>query len=189
MATANLSGMKVAILVADGFEEVEMTEPRKALHEAGAQTRIVSTVGPTVRAWRFKEWGGEYDVDVPMNEASPTNFDALHLPGGVMSPDRLRMDPRVVTFVRGFFTAGKPVSAICHAPWLIIEAGEARWRRIASWPSLRTDLRNAGAEWVDQEAVIDGNLVTARKPDDLPSFNLAMCQVFNRVLQQSKQAA
>ena len=175
----NLKGLKVAILVENGFEQVEMTEPRKALDQAGAETRIVSPQSSRVRAWNLTEWGDKFPVDVALDEARPDNFDALHLPGGVMNPDLLRMQPRAVAFVKAFFDAGKPVSVICHGPWTIIEAGAARGRRIASWPSLKTDLQNAGAEWVDQEAVVDGNLVSSRKPDDIPAFNKAMLDLFS----------
>ena len=178
MAEHSLNGLKVAILLTDGFEEVEMTEPRKALNEAGADTKLVSPKEDRVRAWRFTEWGDQYPVDVPLDNARPQDFDALLLPGGVINPDKLRMQPKAVAFAKAFLDANKPVAAICHGPWTIIEAGAARGHRIASWPSLRTDLRNAGAEWVDQEAVVDGNLVTSRKPDDIPAFNQAMIGVF-----------
>ena len=126
----------------------------------------------------MKEWGETVDVDVPLDSADPSEFDALQLPGGVMNPDNLRMNPKAVQFVKHFFDAGKPVAAICHAPWSLIEAGVVRGRKIASWPSLKTDLRNAGAEWVDQEVVRDGNLVTSRKPDDIPAFNREMISLF-----------
>jgi protease I len=181
---ANLNGLKVAILVDNGFEQVEMTEPRKALDQAGAQTSIVSPRSERVRGWQFTNWGDEFPVEVPLDRANPRNFDALVLPGGVMNPDSLRMQPRAVDFVRAFFEARKPVAVICHGPWTVIEAGAARGRRIASWPSLKTDLRNAGAEWVDQEVVIDGDLVSSRKPDDLPAFNAAMVDVFSRARAQ-----
>ena len=127
-------------------------------------------------------------VDASLDSAQPQNFDALLLPGGVINPDKLRMEPKAVSFVKSFFDAGKPVAAICHGPWSVIEAGAARGKRIASWPSLKTDLRNAGAEWVDQEAVIDGNLVTARKPDDIPAFNRAMIEVFGRSRAKARHA-
>jgi protease I len=175
----NLDGLKVAILVTDGFEQAELEEPRKALDSAGAKTQVVSPKSGKVRGWKTKDWGDEVSVDVPLDKSkNAENFDALLLPGGVINPDALRMNPDAVAFVKSFFTAGKPVAAICHGPWTIIEAGEARGRRIASWPSLKTDLKNAGAEWVDSEAVVDKNLVTARKPDDLPAFNKAVIEVF-----------
>jgi len=170
----SLNAMKVAILVDDGFEQSELIEPRKALDEAGAETRIVSPRDGRVRGWNHKEWGDEVAVDVPLVRANASQFDALVLPGGVMNPDRLRMQKDAVAFVKAFFDAGKPVAAICHGPWTVIEAGAARRRRMTSWPSLRTDLENAGAEWVDREVVVDDNLVTSRKPGDLPAFNREM---------------
>jgi protease I len=177
----DLNGIKVAILVTDGFEYVELVEPRKALDQAGATTSIVSPKSPRVRGWNFTDWGEELAVDVELDRANPNQFDALHLPGGVMNPDSLRMLPKAVAFVRAFFDARKPVSVICHGPWTVIEAGAARGRTMTSWPSLKTDLRNAGAEWVDEEAVIDGNLLSSRKPDDIPVFNRAMVDLFARI--------
>jgi len=182
-----LDGLKVAILVEKGFEQVEMVEPRKALDQTGANTSLVSPQGKVVRAWNLTEWGDEFPVDAPLDRALPEEFDALHLPGGVMNPDLLRMEPKAVAFVKAFFDAGKPVSVICHGPWTIIEAGAARGRRITSWPSLKTDLRNAGAEWVDQEAVVDGNLVSSRKPDDILAFNRAMIELFAGSLAASQR--
>ena len=179
-----LKGLRVAILVEDGFEQVELTKPRKALDLAGADTQLVSPRRDQVRAWNFREWGEEFPVDLPLSRAQPQDFDALLLPGGVMNPDTLRMQPRAVDFVKALFEAGKPVAVICHGPWTVIEAGAARGRRIASWPSLKTDLRNAGAEWVDEEVVVDGNLVSSRKPDDIPAFIREMTAVFGRARQQ-----
>jgi protease I len=175
----NIKGMRVAILVDNGFEEVEMTEPRKALDQAGAETRLVSPAGNEVRSWNHTEWGKSYKVDVPLDQARPDDFDALLQPGGVINPDKLRMRPAAVNFVRSFFEKNKPVAAICHGPWMVIEAGAARGRQITSWPSLQTDLRNAGAHWVDQDVVVAGNLVTSRKPDDIPAFNREMIQLFS----------
>ena len=175
----NLNGMSVAILVDNGFEQVELIEPRKALDRAGAETSIVSPAGARVRGWNFTDWGEELSVDMPLDSADAEDFDALLLPGGVMNPDKLRMQPRAVAFAKAFFDAGKPVAVICHGPWTVIETGAARGRRIASWPSLKTDLRNAGAEWVDEEVVLDGNLVSSRKPDDIPAFNEAMIELFS----------
>jgi protease I len=186
---ANLQGLKVAILIENGFEQVEMTEPRKALDQAGASTAVVSPRSQRVRGWNFSDWGEEFAVDVPLDQADPQEFDALLLPGGVMNPDTLRMQPPAVDFVKAFFDADKPVAVICHGPWTIIETGAARGRRIASWPSLKTDLRNAGAEWVDQEVVIDGNLVSSRKPDDIPAFNRAMLDVFSDRRARARPAA
>ena len=184
----NLKGLKVAILVTDGFEQLELSEPRKALEEAGAETKIVSPKTDHVRGWKLTEWGDSIPVDAALERAHANDFDALLLPGGVMNPDKLRMEPKAVSFVKTFFDDGKPVAAICHGPWTIIEAGAARGKRIASWPSLKTDLRNAGAEWVDQEAVVDGNLVSARKPDDLPAFNRAMIEVFSGARGKARHA-
>jgi protease I len=175
-----LSDTRIAILVENGFEQVELVEPRQALQQAGADTSIVSPQRERVRGWKFTDWGDEQAVDVTLDRARPDDFDALLLPGGVMNPDRLRMQPDAVAFVKAFFDAGKPVAVICHGPWTVVEAGAARGRRITSWPSVRTDLRNAGAEWVDQEVVVDGNLVSSRKPDDIPAFNREMIEVFAR---------
>ena len=179
MADKTLQGMKVAILVTDGFEQVELTEPRKALDQAGADTQVVSPKGDEVRGWNFTDWGQSLPVDLKLDEARPQDFDALLLPGGVINPDKLRMEPKAVAFVKAFFDAGKPVAAICHGPWMIVEADKARGRRMTSWPSIRTDLRNVGAQVVDEEAVRDGNLVTSRKPDDIPAFNREMIKLFS----------
>ncbi|MBV8703643.1 MAG: type 1 glutamine amidotransferase [Acetobacteraceae bacterium] len=189
MASETLNGLKVAILVTDGFEQVEMTEPRKALDQAGAETQLVSPKDGQVKAWKFTEWGDEFPVDVPLAQAHPDDFDALLLPGGVINPDKLRTLPEAVAFAKAFFDAGKPVASICHGPWTIIEAGAARGRRLTSWPSLKTDLKNAGAEWVDQEVVVDQGLVTSRKPDDIPAFNPEVIKLFASARGQSRQAA
>ena len=185
----SLNGLKVAILVEDGFEQVDLMEPRKALDEAGAKTSIVSPRSKSVRAWKLTEWGETLPVDVQLDRATPQDFDALLLPGGVMNPDALRIQPKAVEFVKAFFDEGKPIAVICHGPWTIIETGAARGRRIASWPSLETDLRNAGAEWVNQEVVIDGNLVSSRKPDDIPAFNHAVIGLFSRALEETHARA
>ncbi len=174
----NLKGLRVAILVTDGFEEPELVKPRQALEDAGAETRIVSPKDGTVRAWNSTDWSKEYKVDLALDEAQPREFDALLLPGGVMNPDKLRMEPKAVAFVKAFFDEGKPVAAICHGPWTVIEAGAASGMRMTSWPSLKTDLRNAGARWVDEEVVVDGNLVSSRKPNDIPAFNREMIKLF-----------
>jgi protease I len=188
MANQHLNGLKVAILVENGFEQVELTEPRKTLDEAGAKTLIVSPVEGKVKGWNLKDWGDEFPVDEKLDRARPDDYDALLLPGGVMNPDHLRRQPKAVAFVKAFFDAGKPVAAICHAPWTVIEAGAAKGRRIASWPSVKTDLRNAGAEWIDEEVVVDGNLVSSRKPDDIPAFNREMLKLF-AAAHQKKAAA
>ena len=175
-----LQGKKVAILVTDGFEQVELVEPRKALDAAGAQTRVVSPKTDKVRGWNYTDWGDDVKVDVTLEQAKAEDFDALLLPGGVMNPDALRVNDRAVEFASAFFEAGKPVASICHGPWMVIETGAAIGRRIASWPSLRTDVTNAGAEYVDEEVCVDGNLVTSRKPDDIPAFNREMLKLFAR---------
>jgi protease I len=179
----SLRDYKIAILATDGFEYVELVKPRKALDDAGAQTSVVSPKAGRVRGWNFTDWGDELSVDVHLDHASSADFDALLLPGGVINPDSLRMQPKAVAFVRSFFDAGKPVAAICHGPWTIINADAARGRRMTSWPSLEIDLRNAGAQWVDEEAVTDQGLVTSRKPDDIPAFNRAMIDMFSRARQ------
>ena len=175
-----LNGKKVAILVADGFEQVELTEPKKALDQAGAETRIVSPSKGKVKGWQHTEWGDEMTVDVPLGQARADEFDALLLPGGVMNPDHLRRKPEVQRFVKAFFDAGKPVAAICHGPWTLIDAGVVRGRKMTSYETIQTDLKNAGVNWVDQEVVVDGNLVTSRKPDDIPAFNRAVVELFAR---------
>src|ERR1051325_1069528 len=162
----NLNGKKVAILVADGFEQVEMTEPKKALEEAGARAEIVSPMKGEVQGWNHFDKADKFPVDVPLDSADAQNYDALLLPGGVANPDQLRMIPAAVYFIKQFFEAGKPVAAICHGPWTLIEADVVRGRTITSWPSLKTDLTNAGAKWVDQEVVVDRGIVSSRKPDD-----------------------
>ncbi|MDB5398388.1 MAG: protease [Acetobacteraceae bacterium] len=178
MASDSLNGLKVAILITDGFEQVEMTEPRKALDQEGHKTSIVSPKDAQVKSWKFTEWGEQYPVDVPLSKARAQDFDALLLPGGVINPDTLRTIPEAVAFAKAFFDAGKPVAAICHGPWTVIETGAARGRRVTSWPSLKTDLKNAGAEWVDQEVVLDRGLITSRKPDDIPAFNREVTKLF-----------
>jgi protease I len=189
MEKENRKGLKVAILITEGFEEVEMLKPRQALDEAGAETQIVSPKNSKVRAWNMTDWGKEYPVDVALDDAIAGDFQALVLPGGVMNPDKLRMEPKAVAFVKAFFDAGKPVAVICHGPWTVIEAGAASGKRITSWPSLKTDLRNAGARWVDEEVVVDGNLISSRKPDDIPAFNREMIKLFARARVQERPAA
>jgi len=178
MATGRLHGKRVAILATDGVEQVELTEPRKALDEAGARTTLISPKTGTIKAWQHDQWGDELRVDLPLEQAIVDNFDALLLPGGVMNPDRLRANRKAVEFVQRFVNSGKPVAAICHAPSLLIEANAVRGRTLTSWPSLQTDLRNAGADWVDRDVVTDEGIVTSRKPDDIPSFNKKMIEGF-----------
>src|ERR1700728_3615183 len=176
MASNELNGKKIAILVANGFEQVEMTDPRKALETAGAEADLISPVEGQVQAFQHDKPGDKFPVDIPLNEANPDEYDALLLPGGVANPDTLRMIPDAVRFVQAIFDAGKPIAAICHGPWTLIEVGAAKGRTMTSWPSLRTDLQNAGANWVDREVVVDRGLVTSRKPDDIPAFNRKMIE-------------
>jgi protease I len=173
---AQLSGKKIAILVEDGFEQVEMTSPKEALEAAGAKTYIVSPKADKVKGWEHTKWGQEFPVDVAIEQANATNYDALLLPGGVMNPDKLRTNKKAVQFVRSFFDQAKPVAAICHGPWMLVEADVVEGRMVTSYPSIQTDLKNAGANWVDQEVVVDRGLVTSRKPDDLPAFNRKMIE-------------
>jgi protease I len=171
---SNLKGKKIAILATDGFEESELVEPRKALDEAGATTVVIAPKGGEIKGWKMKDWGDAVKVDKTLADANPHDYDALVLPGGVMNPDNLRMDPAAVNFVRQFVTTGKTVAAICHGPWTLLEAGVLSGRTVTSWPSLKTDLKNAGANWVDQEVAIDGQFITSRKPDDIPAFSKAI---------------
>ena len=172
----SLKGKTVAILATDGFEQSELTEPRKALDSAGAKTVVISLRSGVIRGWRSKDWGDEVKVDLIVNDADAGDFDALMLPGGVMNPDQLRTSEKAVAFVRSFFDSEKPVAAICHAPIMLIEANVLHDRHLTSWPSLQTDIRNAGGHWSDQEVVVDRGLVTSRKPDDLPAFNRTMIE-------------
>ena len=173
-----LKGKRVAILATDGFEQVELTEPKKALENAGASTQIVSPKDGQIKGWNHTDWGDTVKVDVNLKTAKPENYDALLLPGGVMNPDRLRLEPAAIQFAKAFFEAHKPVAAICHGPWLLVEAGVLKGRKLTSWPSLKTDIANAGGEWTDQEVVTDHGLVTSRKPDDIPAFNKKIIEEF-----------
>ena len=185
----DLNNTKVAILVAEGFEQEELTSPREALDNAGAHTMIVSPEAGEVQGWNHYDKGDMFAVDVPLAEASADDFDALLLPGGVANPDQLRMKPEAVSFIKQFFEAGKPVAVICHGPWTLIEAGVVKGRKITSWPSVKTDLINAGAEWVDEECVVDRGLVSSRKPDDLPAFNEKMIEEFAEGIHRGQRAA
>lgn len=167
----NLAGKMVAILVTDGFEQVELTEPKNALEHAGAIAHIVSPSSGKVQGWKHDKKGDKFDVDRKLSDANADEYDALVLPGGVRNPDMLRTIPEAVAFIKTFVDRGKPIAAICHGPWTLIEADAVRGKTMTSWPSLKTDLRNAGARWVDEEVAVDGTLVTSRKPDDLPAFN------------------
>jgi len=182
----DLSGKKIAFLTAnEGVEEVELTEPRKAVTEAGAETELLAPEPGEVQAFDHLDKAEAYPVDKVVGDASASDYDGLVLPGGVANPDNLRTHPEAVSFVRDFFAAGKPVAAICHGPWTLIEADVVKGRKLTSWPSLQTDLRNAGAEWVDEEVVVDEGLVTSRKPDDLDAFNAKIVEEF----EEGKHAA
>jgi len=165
-----INGRKVAVLATDGFEQSELQTPVDALKNAGAQVEIVSLKSGTIKGWSGKNWGDEVQVDKTVDSVTAADYDALVLPGGVMNPDALRMNEKAVSFVKDFMAAAKPVAAICHAPWTLVEAGALRGRTVTSWPSLRTDIENAGGIWVDEEVVVDNGLVTSRKPADLPAF-------------------
>src|SRR2546429_9257634 len=173
-----LDGKKVAILVTDGFEQVEMTKPREALEEAGAETKIVSPKSGQIQGMNHADKGDKFDVDIPLNEGRPEEFDALMIPGGLMNPDQLRSTPEALEFTRHFFEEGKPVAAICHAPWVLIDAGVVRGRKLTSWPAIKSDVKNAGGKWGNEEVVVDNGLVTSRKPDDIPAFNRKMIEEF-----------
>jgi protease I len=175
-----LEGKKVAILATDGFEQSELIEPRKALEKEGAKTALVSLKTGKIKGWSGKDWGDEVKVDIGIDSARPEDYDALLLPGGVMNPDKLRTNPDAVRFVRAFFEAGKPVGAICHGPWMLVESGDVKGRTVTSWPSLQTDIRNAGGKWVDQEVMVDQGVVTSRKPADIPAFNDKLIEEFAR---------
>jgi len=169
--STTLNEKRVAILATDGFEQAELEEPMNALKEAGATVSIVSPKSGKIQGMHHADKGDQFDVDLSLNKAKANDFDALLLPGGLMNPDELRSTPKAVDFVRAFGKAGKPIAAICHGPWVLIEAGLVRGRRLTSWPAIQTDVKNAGGNWVDEEVVVDNGLVTSRKPDDIPAFN------------------
>lgn len=175
---ADVRGRTVAVLATDGVEQVELTEPVKALKQAGAEVVVVSPKRGEIQGMNHHDKGDKLKVNATLDEVTPDRFDALVLPGGVANPDMLRTHPKAVAFVKHFADTGKPIAAICHGPWTLIEAGAVRGKRMTSWPSLKTDLRNAGAQWVDEACVRDGWLVTSRKPDDLPAFNAGMLELF-----------
>src|SRR6478609_8751310 len=175
---ASVVDKKVAILATDGFEQAELESPLEALKASGAVPKIVSLKGGKIQATVHGEKGDKFDVDLTLDQASPEDFDALVLPGGLYNPDTLRANPAAVDFVRSFGQAGKPIAAICHGPWLLIEADVVRGRKLTSWPAIKTDVRNAGGRWVDEEVVVDNGLVTSRKPDDIPAFNEKMIEEF-----------
>jgi len=173
-----LDGKKVAILVTDGFEQVEMTKPREALDEAGAETKIVSLKPGKIQGMHHADKGDKFDVDLTLDVARPEEFDALLIPGGLINPDALRSNDDALEFARHFFREGKPVAAICHGPWVLIDAGVVRGRTLTSWPAIKTDVKNAGGKWINEEVVVDNGLVTSRKPDDIPAFNKKMIEEF-----------
>lgn len=174
----NLKGKKIAILVANGFEQVELSEPKAALEKAGAKVDIISPEKNKVKGWQHVNWGDEFTIDVPLEKVDARNYDALMLPGGVMSPDKLRMNEQAVKFVNHFFKNDKPIAAICHGPWILINADVVKGRKVTSWLSIKIDLINAGAKWVDEKVVRDGKLVTSRKPEDMSAFNEEMIDLF-----------
>jgi protease I len=184
-----LHGKKVAILATDGFEQSELLEPRRALNEAGAETKVVSIKEDVIKAWDGADWGETVKVDLPLKDADVEDFDALMLPGGVMNPDKLRMNSEAVEFVRAFFESGKPIAAICHGPQILIDADVVRGRKLTSYPSIKNDLMNAGAEWFDKVVVTDQGLVTSRRPDDLPEFNKKMIEEFAEGIHENRLAA
>lgn len=183
---SGLQGRRVAILATDGVEQVELVEPRKALDAAGAHTQLVSLKPGKIQAYEHLDKGEAFKVDATLDEVQSAQFDALFIPGGVANPDALRMDPRAVQFVREFMVSDKPVAAICHAAWLLVEADAVAGRTLTSWPSLKTDIRNAKGDWVDREVVVDDKLVTSRKPDDLPAFNAAIVREFANRIEEAK---
>ncbi|MFY9909122.1 MAG: type 1 glutamine amidotransferase domain-containing protein [Candidatus Sulfotelmatobacter sp.] len=175
-----LQGKRIAILATDGFEQSELIKPRQALDEAGARTQVVSPKEDKIKGWDIKDWGKNVPVDVPLKSANPSEYDALLLPGGVQNPDQLRMIPEAVEFVKHFVDQGKPIAAICHGPWMLVEADAVRGRTLTSWPSLKTDIRNAGGVWVDEQVILSNGVVTSRKPDDIPAFNREMIDLFSK---------
>jgi len=175
-SNSTLKGKKIAILATDGFEQDELIQPRKALDHAGAKTVVIAPKSGEIKGWDHTDWGKSVKVDTTLANANPNDYDALVLPGGVMNPDHLRMDAAAVNFVRQFASTGKTIAAICHGPWTLLEAGALSGKTVTSWPSLKTDLRNAGANWVDLEVARDGPLITSRKPDDIPAFNRAIIE-------------
>jgi protease I len=175
---SGLQGRRIAVLATDGVEQIELTEPWKALEEAGARPELVSLAEGEIQGMNHDDKGDRFRVDHTLDQVTAADYDALVLPGGVANPDNLRMDQRAVAFVRAFFELDKPVAAICHAPWMLVEADVVKGRTLTSWPSLQTDIRNAGGDWVDRAVQVDQQLVTSRKPDDLPQFNARMVSLF-----------
>ena len=174
--TDTLNGKKVAIIATNGFEEVELTNPREALHEAGAETHLISPESGSIKSWATDNWGEDFEVDLTLDKAQVDNYDSLLIPGGVLNPDQLRMNNDALEFVREFFKEGKPVAAICHGPQILIDADVLQGRELTSYPSIKNDIKNAGARWVDNEVVVDQGLTTSRSPEDLPAFNKKMIE-------------
>lgn len=184
-----LDGKRIAILATRGVEQVELTEPQRLLKEEGARVDVVSPEPGKFKAWKFKEWGDDIAVDRPVDQAKPDDYDALVLPGGQINPDILRMNPAAVKFVRDFYETGKTIAAICHGPWMLVEAGVAKGKTVTSWPSVKTDLKNAGANWVDKEVVVDNGVVTSRKPDDIKPFVAKIVEEVSEGAHQRRQIA
>ena len=184
-----LRGKRIAILATDGFEQAELMEPRKALDDAGATTEVVSLKSGEIKGWKTKDWGDKVRVDKTLDQAKPQDYDALVLPGGVINPDRLRMEPRAVNWVKDFVATGRPVAAICHGPWTLVEAGVVKGKTFTSWPSVKTDLKNAGANWVDKEVVTDGQFISSRKPDDIPAFSRTLIGMLSESKHQMRAAS
>ena len=186
--SGKLQGKKVAIVATDGFEQVELTEPKKALEDAGATVHVVSPKAGQIRGWKVSEWGDMTKVDKTLDAVKASDYDGMVLPGGQINPDKLRMEPAAVEFVTTFFASGKPMGAICHGPWMLVEANVVKNKTLTSWPSVRTDIRNAGGHWVDEEVVTDENLTTSRKPDDIPAFNRRLIQELSQYQPAEKEA-
>lgn len=184
--TNELKNMKIAILATNGFEQSELAKPKEALEAAGATVKIVSPQSGTIKGWTHKNWGDEFKVDIELKNVKADEFEALVLPGGVINPDQLRIAPGAIEFIKAFVKANKPIAAICHGPWTLIDAGAVKGKTVTSWLSIKEDLKNAGANWVDQEVVVDNNIITSRKPDDLPAFNREMIRVFAQRSQTNK---
>jgi protease I len=175
--SGELKGRKIAILATDGFEQVELTDPKKNVEAAGAITEVLSVKDGSIKGWKLTDWGDSVRVDKLVSKANVEDYDALILPGGQINPDRLRTEKSAVDYVRNFVASGKPVAAICHGPWMLIEADVVKGKTVTSWPSVHTDLQNAGAKWVDREVVEDGNIITSRKPDDIPAFSKKLIEI------------
>jgi len=188
MAEQMLKGKRVAIIATDMVEQVELVEPRNALDKAGATTELLSMKPGKIQGFNHYDKGDKFEVDRLIEEADAGEYDALLIPGGVGNPDTMRTDENAVQFVRDFVEAGKPVAVICHGPWMLVEAGVVRGRRVTSWPSIQTDIRNAGGDWVDEEVVVDRGIVTSRKPDDIPAFNEKMLELFAAGVRESTAA-